>query len=40
MTTHIATVLFDLSGVVCRFDPERRLRALASAYGLQGLRCV
>ena len=34
MTTEIATVLFDLGGVVCRFHPERRLHALASACGL------
>jgi HAD superfamily hydrolase (TIGR01509 family) len=34
MTTPIATVLFDLGGVVCRFQPERRLLALASACGL------
>jgi glucose-1-phosphatase len=33
-TTPIATVLFDLGGVVCRFHPERRLLALASACGL------
>jgi HAD superfamily hydrolase (TIGR01509 family) len=33
MTTRIATVLFDLGGVVCRFHPERRLRALAAACG-------
>lgn len=34
MTTPITTVLFDLGGVVCRFHPERRLLALASACGL------
>jgi HAD superfamily hydrolase (TIGR01509 family) len=34
MTTPIATVLFDLGGMVCRFHPERRLLALASACGL------
>jgi HAD superfamily hydrolase (TIGR01509 family) len=34
MTIPIATVLFDLGGVVCRFRPERRLFALASACGL------
>jgi glucose-1-phosphatase len=34
MQTPISTILFDLGGVVCRFHPERRLRALASACGL------
>lgn len=34
MTMRITTVLFDLGGVVCRFQPERRLRALASDCGL------
>jgi HAD superfamily hydrolase (TIGR01509 family) len=34
MTTCITTVLFDLGGVVCRFQPERRLRALAIDCGL------
>ena len=34
MTTEIATVLFDLGGVVCRFHPERRLGALAADCGL------
>jgi len=34
MTTGITTVLFDLGGVVCRFHPERRLRALAADCGL------
>jgi HAD superfamily hydrolase (TIGR01509 family) len=37
MTTRIATVLLDLGGVVCRFHPERRLRALASDCGLSEL---
>jgi FMN phosphatase YigB (HAD superfamily) len=37
MTTRIATVLFDLGGVVCRFHPERRLLALASDCGLSDL---
>jgi HAD superfamily hydrolase (TIGR01509 family) len=37
MTTRIATVLFDLGGVVCRFYPECRLRALASDSGLAEL---
>jgi putative hydrolase of the HAD superfamily len=32
--TPISTILFDLGGVVCRFQPERRLFALASACGL------
>lgn len=27
------TVVFDLGGVVCRYRPERRLRALARLYG-------
>lgn len=34
MTTWLATVLFDLGGVVCRFHPERRLLALAFDCGL------
>jgi len=34
MTSDIATVLFDLGGVVCRFHPEHRLHALASDSGL------
>ena len=29
----IATVVFDLGGVLCRFDPEARVRALAAASG-------
>lgn len=29
----IATVVFDLGGVLCRFDPEARVRALADASG-------
>jgi putative hydrolase of the HAD superfamily len=37
MATRIATVLFDLGGVVCRFHPERRLLALASDCGLSDL---
>jgi FMN phosphatase YigB (HAD superfamily) len=37
MATRLATVLFDLGGVVCRFHPERRLRALASDCGLSDL---
>ena len=30
----IATVVFDLDGVVCRFDPARRLSRLVEATGL------
>lgn len=30
----ISAVVFDLGGVVCRFDPERRLQALSTATGL------
>ncbi len=29
----ITTVVFDLGGVLCRFDPEARIRALAAASG-------
>ena len=27
-------VVFDLGGVVCRFEPDRRMRALVEATGL------
>jgi HAD superfamily hydrolase (TIGR01509 family) len=37
MMTWVATVLFDLGGVVCRFHLECRLRALASDCGLSDL---
>lgn len=34
MTSALRVVLFDLGGVICRFDPAGRLRAMSSATGL------
>jgi HAD superfamily hydrolase (TIGR01509 family) len=34
MSSPIEAVVLDLGGVVCRFDPDRRLRALAQLSGL------
>jgi putative hydrolase of the HAD superfamily len=34
MASSIRAVLFDLGGVLCRFDPARRLAAMASATGV------
>ena len=32
----IRTVVFDLGGVVCRFEPQRRLDRLSAATGIAG----